>query len=189
MTQIYELVTKEGGASYSPFVIWTQLFLLHKNIEFTTIPLTYTKIGPTIKEVTGGKWTKVPTIKFDNGDIQYDSIPICEYLDEKYPENPIRIPGSKAEPIIFKFREGLGSAPHKLILLDLDRQYDPVSREHVRKTKEEACSMTLEEFSGNEADNYEKFYESLDILVPLLESSPFLEGDKAGFSDYLLAGM
>jgi glutathione S-transferase len=49
--------------------------------------------------------------------------------------------------------------------------------------------MTLEEFSGNEADNYEKFYESLDILVPLLESSPFLEGEKAGFSDYLLAGM
>jgi hypothetical protein len=69
MTQVYELVTKEGGVSYSIFVIWSQLFLLHKvefnnciyhytytnkpkGIQFTTIPLTYTKVGPAIKEVT-----------------------------------------------------------------------------------------------------------------------------------------
>jgi hypothetical protein len=31
MTQIYELVTKQDvGVSYSPFVIYTELFLLHK---------------------------------------------------------------------------------------------------------------------------------------------------------------
>ncbi|KXN68928.1 hypothetical protein CONCODRAFT_8733 [Conidiobolus coronatus NRRL 28638] len=189
MTQVYELVTKEGGVSYSLFVIWSQLFLLHKGIQFTTIPLTYTKIGPTIKEVTGGKWGKVPTIKFDNGDIQYDSIPICNYLDEKYPENPIRRSGSKAEAAIFKFKESIGSTPQKFILLDIVRNLDEESRIHVRKIKEEDKKMTLEEFVGNQDENYTKFYKCVATLTPFLENSNFLEGETAGFSDYLLAGM
>lgn len=128
-------------------------------------------------------------MKFDNGDIKYDSISICDYLDVKHPENLIRRSGSKAEAAIFKFKESIGSTPQKFILLDIDRNLDEESRAHVRKTKEEAKGMTLEEFVGNQDENYAKFYECLAILTPFLDNSSFLEGESAGFSDYLLAGM
>lgn len=32
---------------------------------------------------------KVPCIEFENGDIMYESLIICEYLDEAYPENKL----------------------------------------------------------------------------------------------------
>lgn len=32
---------------------------------------------------------KIPALELDNGDVLYESLIICDYLDEKYPQNPL----------------------------------------------------------------------------------------------------
>ncbi|KXN64588.1 hypothetical protein CONCODRAFT_14257 [Conidiobolus coronatus NRRL 28638] len=190
MTQVYSLLTQvnDRGVSYSPFVIWAELFLRHKGIEYTTVPLAFSDVGPTIKKLTNDKWALVPTIKFDNGDIVYDSFPICAYLDENYPQNPIR-KGSPAEGVVFGFYQSLDLCAYKLIVLDIAKSMDDVNSKHMRETKEAEFGMSLEQYAGNPEANYNKFYESTKLLVPLLTDSPFFEGEKPGFSDYLVIGM
>jgi hypothetical protein len=75
------------------------------------------------------------------------------------------------------------------MILDIAKSLDEPNSKYMRELKEGEFGVTLEEYAGNSDDNYNKFYESSKLLLPLLAEAPFFEGEKSGFSDYLIAGM
>ncbi|KXN68931.1 hypothetical protein CONCODRAFT_79591 [Conidiobolus coronatus NRRL 28638] len=188
MTLIYELLDKKEGVSFSPYVISALLFLKHKNIEFERTGLTFTELGPKIRELTNNEWSYVPTIKFDNGDIIYDSPKIAEYLDSKYPENPLFLTKNSAmDDFLKKFRPGVGYHAFKLVILDTFYACEGEDAEYMRKARESELKQTLEDFAANPTSNFKALIENLQPLVQILETSEFVEGDKPGYADYVVA--
>ncbi|KXN68933.1 hypothetical protein CONCODRAFT_8738 [Conidiobolus coronatus NRRL 28638] len=188
--QIYELLNKPNGVSYSPWVIQTILFFKHKGIDYDLISLTFKEVGPTIKELTNGEWDLVPTIKFPNGDIVFDSEKIAQYLDEKYPESPLIASDTKVNTLFNRFfDEEMGYCTYELILLDVYHSLDASSQKVYRVSKELEVGTTLEEFSSNPEQNIKQFHEASKTLDELLTNSNYLQGDSPGFFDYRIFGV
>ncbi|KXN74741.1 hypothetical protein CONCODRAFT_14510, partial [Conidiobolus coronatus NRRL 28638] len=187
MIKIYELVNKQGGISLSPFVMTAELFLKHKGLEFESIPLTFVEIGPTIKEATGGKWDKVPTVVFPNGDIVFDSLEIGKYLDEKYPENSLNPSNSDLDNLIEDYNTRIAFNAFRNAIPDLLPLLDAKSQKYFRESREKMLNMTLEEFAGDREANTQQYHSDVKKIDELLSASKFLNGYKPLIHDYILA--
>ncbi|KXN68913.1 hypothetical protein CONCODRAFT_18699 [Conidiobolus coronatus NRRL 28638] len=189
MIKVYELVTQhaELGVSLGPFVVAAELFLKHKGLEFESIPLTFVEVGPTIKELTEGKWDRVPVVVFDNSDVIFDSPEIAKYLDEKYPDSRLDPDNTALDEIINDYSSNI--APNAILNAfdDLFALLEPENQVYFRLTREKFFGKKLEEVSGNRDINTMKFIQNIAKIDDLLSTSKFLNGNKPLIHDYTLA--
>ncbi len=126
----------------------------------------------------------------DGDETVVDSYEIFRYLDRVYPDKPLLGDGvAEARARFFKFYAERSLAPGimRTILMDVFNAVHPDDREYFRTTREKAFGRTLEEMHSP-SQGLSMLDKALEPMRGRLEESPFLEGDEAGASDYLVVG-
>lgn len=73
---------------YSPTAWKTRMGLLHKNVEFETVPINLLDLRGGLAKRSGHPNITVPAIELPDGTFIYDSFRIAEWLEETYPDAP-----------------------------------------------------------------------------------------------------
>ncbi|KAI9294644.1 hypothetical protein K502DRAFT_316677 [Neoconidiobolus thromboides FSU 785] len=187
MIELYDLVNKKDGNHFSPFSWRSIMALKHKGIEFTQHGLTFTEINEQIPKLSNGEWDKVPFIKFDNNNIVYDSTKIADYLEERYPGNPL-FPNGRYFSSFLENHANIFAPLFQSIILNVYDSLLPKDQEYFRKTREAWFGMTLEEFAGKKEGHKEAIEKLFLPFRMSLVNIKYLEGDKPSYSDYVLFG-
>ncbi|KXN64898.1 hypothetical protein CONCODRAFT_13727 [Conidiobolus coronatus NRRL 28638] len=186
MIEFYQVSTESEKVSFSPFVIATELFLKHKNLDWDAKLMNYIEVKPTINSLTDGKWGYVPTLKFPNGDIVYDSLKIAGYLDEKYPDNPILINNPKLDELLQQHTMNCAMSACKLSLGDLLIHMDDASKAYFIENRMDMFQITVEDLKSNRKENITSYFDNLKPLIEHLSKNKFIDGDKPLVHDYVL---
>lgn len=185
--QLYDLTCRDQRVFFSPYCWRTRMALLHKGLEFTSVPWHFTDKDKIARTGEG----RVPVI-VDGETWVHDSWRIAEYLDETYPDRPALMKDAAAKAMA-KFIDGwcLTSVAPPLrpicvadvfaILADKDKGY-------FRESREKALGCKLEEVSTDPVAERKALANALAPAETTLGIVPFLSGDAPAYADYVLFG-
>ncbi|KXN68932.1 hypothetical protein CONCODRAFT_79592, partial [Conidiobolus coronatus NRRL 28638] len=156
-------------------------------IKFDRVKLDLVDVGPTIKKLSNGKWDKVPTIEFSNGDIVYDSQNIANYLDIQYPSKPLKGNIPEITEFANNFQHTFGALAFKLVILNTLYSLDIKSQNQMRKSRELEFGQTLEQFNSNGEATYNQIISNLQPLNEFLKYNEFIEGEEPKYCDIIVA--
>ncbi|KXN64897.1 hypothetical protein CONCODRAFT_13726 [Conidiobolus coronatus NRRL 28638] len=187
MIEFYQVSTNYKKVSFSPFVIAAELFLKHKNLDWDAKLMNYVEVKPTINTLT---WQVgyVPTLKFPNGDLAYDSLKIAKYLDSNYPENPILNNNPKLDELIQHYSKSCGNSVGKLTLKDFFSLMDDDSRSYFIENRIPMHQDTVDKSQPSREESIASYFDNLKPLVEHLSKNKFIDGDKPLIHDYQLFG-
>ena len=78
----------DGGKAPNPRRV--RIFLAEKGIEIPLIPVDMTALGHKSSEITNkNPLQRLPVLELEDGTIITESVAICRYFDELYPEKPL----------------------------------------------------------------------------------------------------
>ncbi len=186
MTRIlYDLALGDEELRPSAYC-WTVKFaLLHKGLPFElkTVPFADKSKYP------DPDYGKVPVL-VDNGEMIKDSPVITQWLDRKYPQNPLL--ATKAERAAAEFLAAwLSASFYPAIspyltprILKLARAED---QEYFRKSREARFGRTIEEFAATPGVA-ERVEAALGVLAAPLSGSRYLGGAAPNLCDYVAMG-
>ncbi|CAF1093263.1 unnamed protein product [Adineta ricciae] len=87
--KLYDLVASPKSTCYFSPTAWkTRLGLLHKNVQFETIPTTFLQLRGELAQRSGCPDITIPAIELLDGTFIYDSFRIAEWLETTYPDAP-----------------------------------------------------------------------------------------------------
>lgn len=167
------------GAGLSPFVRKVRLALIEKNLEYTLDPVNpftppegFLEMSP-LKRIPAFRDTSLPEPNFLS-----DSSVICDYLEHKYPQNPIypSDPYLRARAIWFEeyadsvFATAIGGG------LFFERIIKKLLRQ---QTDESVCAATINE----------KLPPMFDYLEKQLGNNEYFVGNKFSIADISVATM
>ena len=185
--EFYDLAGANPDHRFSPFCWRARMALAHKGLDVTTVPVRFTEKD---KIAFSGQGL-VPVIR-DGQKVVSDSWAIAEYLDEAYPERPALMDGAQGRALANFARHysqtAMGPAILKAVLLDIHNALDPGDRAYFRETREKRVGMTLEAFTAAPEAAVAGMKPALAPLRALLESQPFVNGDKPALADYCVFG-
>ena len=183
---LYELVGSDPQRPFSPHCWKVRLALLHKGLDFRTVPVPFTGV-PAIE---GGSGT-VPVLR-DGGTVVSDSFAIAEYLEVTYPDAPSLF-GGEGGRHLSRFVESwsqrtIHPVVGSLALLDIHDALDPVDQGYFRQSRETRFGRTLEAVVEGREQRVAPFLQQLEPLRALLGSQPYLGGPDPLFADYIVFG-
>src|SRR3954470_22799655 len=185
--KLYDLAGEEDDRRFSPYCWRVKMALLHKGLDFETIPWRFTE-----KDVIAPyKATTVPVL-VDGSNSVYDSWAIALYLDEVYPGRPRLFGGNEARVLADFFNQWTFKVVHpavmRVVLPDLFERLDPRDKAYFRQSREQRYGRTLEEHAADPKARLAEFRGALDPVRPVLVQNAFLGGNGPGFVDYILFG-
>ena len=182
---LYELCGSEN-LRFSPFCWRTRLALIHKGLEFETVPVKFTEKH----KIEFSGQDKVPVIN-DNGTVVSDSWIIAEYLEDTYPERPALFPGSRGHhyaKMTNDWIDRLNPLILRAIILDIYEKLDPPDKLYFRKSREARFGMTLENFHQKLEDSKSEFHDAMAPMRAHLMDRPFVSGRAPAYSDFSVFG-
>lgn len=175
---------------FSPHCWLSKFALLHKNLEFDTVPLSFQPKS----DYPDPEYGQVPVLRESGGFLKAgsllkDSAEIVAYLEKKYPKKLLVQTDGEMASVLF-YKSWLGSALYtglapmmfKRVCDILDMQ----NQEYFRKSREQKFGVSLEELAALE-DNPRKVEAALSILVAPLTTFDFLGGSAPNLADYTVA--
>jgi glutathione S-transferase len=185
--KLYDLAGAEDDRRFSPYCWRVKMALLHKGLEFETVPWRFTE-----KDVIAPyKSTTVPVL-VDGANSVYDSWAIAVYLDEAYPQRPALFSGTEGRTLTDFFNQWTVKSVHlallRVIILDLFARIHDKDKAYFREAREKRFGKTLEQFAGDPKEALAAFRGALDPVRPVLVQNAFLAGNGPGFADYILFG-
>ena len=187
---LYDLAAADPGIRFSPFCWRTRFCLLHKGLDFDTVPWRFTDKEALASTGQG----RVPVIvDHANGDRWvHDSWQIALYLDEAYPDRPKLLATTperaNARLVAVWSETSVHGAAFPLILTHLLANLAEKDKAYFRTSREERFGRTLEAMSVDPAKGVETLQRTLAPAEAALAVAPNLSGDKPGYADYALAG-
>lgn len=185
--KLYDLAMADIDVRPSPWVWIAKFALLHKGVDFETVPLRFAE-----KENYPDKdHAQVPVLQTDDGEIICDSAAIVAWLEKNISGNPLTETGSERAAADF-YLAWLGAvvfpvlAPPLMIKVWEAAHED--DKEYFRKTREERFGKTLEELAGASGTK-QKMEAALQTLAAPLARHKFLGGEKPNLSDYIIMGV
>ena len=185
--KLYDLAAQEDDRRFSPYCWRVKMALLHKGLDFETIPWRFTE-----KDVIAPyKSTTVPVL-VDGSNSVYDSWAIALYLDEVYPSRPRLFGSTEARALTDFLQQWTVKALHpvlmRIIVLDLFAKVHDKDKAYFRESREKRYGMALEKFGADPKGALVEFRGALDPLRPVVVQNNFLCGNGPGFADYILFG-
>ncbi|KGO37223.1 Glutathione S-transferase, C-terminal [Penicillium expansum] len=197
--------------SWSPYTLRTRMVLNFKGIPYTQSWVSYPDIEPFLKAhgVTPGKGTPytMPAISHkgsitSNPDgVLMDSQPIAEYIDKLYPSPPL-FPSGDASYSLFiaveKFKDLISPSFRSLIVPNVPPKLDERGREYFIRTRSAAFGKPLSEVRPTDETEllalWQRIEKEAEMLIEMLKGKdgkkgPFLEGERAGYADIVLASL
>ncbi|ORX57041.1 hypothetical protein DM01DRAFT_1334593 [Hesseltinella vesiculosa] len=191
---IYDLMIAEPDQPVSPFSARTRISLNIKGIPQETKWLAYFDLHDQVPKITKlDKRPLVPVIEdgFHGNHVVDDSFNIARYLDEAFPDTPkLFDPEHEGQ---LRFLEqfvlvNLIEPSLKLTILNLVKDLrTQEEKDWFRKDRETKFGITLEEFAGKEQDAIAHLQTSAALFDHTLRLSPFLNGQKIGYLDVIVA--
>ena len=184
--QLYDLATADSQLRFSPYCWRAKMALAHKGLAWEEIPLHFTE-----KERLPDPNAGTVPVLVDDGKTVSDSWKIAEYLDERYPEEPlVACAQARSEALLIKFwiertvhpfitRMGVGdfmSALH-----EKDKPY-------FRQTREKRFGMPIEQYMQTREQARDGFRNALEPLRAMLAEQPYVAGGTPGYVDHIIFG-
>lgn len=179
--KLYDLALADPDVRMSPPCWLVKFALLHKGLEFETIPLRFTD-----KENYPDKDHGKLPILTDNDEIICDSANIVAYLDKKFAGKPFA--STPAEHAAADFHQAwLGANLYPGLTAILFVRVHAAAHEddkaYFRKAREERIGKTLEEYAATPGAK-DQIESALHTLSAPLVRHKFLGGDEPNISDY-----
>jgi len=183
--KLYDLAGAEPERRFSPYCWRTKLALAHKGLPVETIPWRFTDK----EDIAFSGQGRVPVL-VDGTDTVFDSWTIACYLEDKYSDRPSLF-GSDAAREVTRFintwtDKVLQPALAPLVLIDIFAHIHERDREYFRTTREKAFGMPLEQVSADRDTRVGVFRQTLEPARILLESQPYLAGERPAYADYIV---
>lgn len=184
MTRIlYDLALADEDVRPSPYCWIVKFALLHKSLPFETRTVCFADKS----EYPDPEYGKVPVL-IDNDEMVKDSPVITQWLDRKYPANPLT--ASKAEKAATEFYASwLGAAFYPALALMLVPRIAAVANDadkaYFRASREARFGKTLEEIAATPGAA-EKAEAALAVLATPLANHRYLGGAAPNLADYIV---
>lgn len=186
--KFYDLAGHDREFSFS-FNPWKARMCINlKGVDYERIPYRFTEIQRHLPNIIKpGQECLVPVIE-DGDQVIQNSVKIAEYLDEKYPANPIFQGSKHLEMVLYDlFENQVAMSVFVLCVLDMLRILDKEDKEYFIRTRTPRFG-NIETFVSNKADEAVLTIEKVFSAVSQgLKRSRFISGDKIGWSDITLA--
>lgn len=180
---MWDLAMADENRRPSPFCWRTRLALLHKGVEFETIPWRFTEKDRIAFSGQG----KVPVL-VDEGRTVVDSWAIAEYLEEAYPDRPSLFPAAAPKPLARFVADWTAATVmtglFPIIALAIHDHAHEKDRPYFRKSREKFVGKTLEEFTHAAEARLPEFRKSLHPLRAAVTRQPFIAGEAPAWADY-----
>ena len=187
MIRLYDLAGARDDCRFSPNCWPVRMALLHKGLQFETVPWRFTEKDAIAFSGQGS----VPVL-VDGEHTVFEKWAIAEYLEDAYPQKPSLFggPGGRAPAyFITNWTVSVVSAGViRLILSDIFNVIHGKDKEYFRKTREQRFGMTLEAVTDGRDKCVEEFRNLLQPLRASLARSPYLSGEAPAWTDYVVFG-
>lgn len=182
--KLYDLAMADIDVRPSPWVWIAKFALLHKGVEFETVPLRFAEKDNYPDKDHG----QVPVLETDSGEKILDSAAIVAWLDKNIAGNPLTETGGERAAADF-YLAWLGASVFPALAPPLMIRVWEVAHEddkdYFRTTREKRFGKTLEELAGTPGVK-QNMEAALQTLAAPLARQKFLGGEKANLCDYIV---
>jgi glutathione S-transferase len=185
MIQLYDLCGK-NNLRFSPPCWNIKLCLLHKKIDFETIPVRFSEKN---KIAFSGQGL-VPIVKHNKGFV-FESWKIIEWLEKNYTERKLfKNETSKNFSYFLYFWTSRQLLPilFKIIAHEIPNILEGEDINYYIKTREERINGPITKFKPYISDNILEFKKMISPVRKLIEKNGFISGKKPGLEDYIFYG-
>jgi glutathione S-transferase len=182
---LYELCGADDQR-FSPFCWRTRTALMHKGLEFQTVPVGFTEKD----KIAFSGQDKVPVI-VDDGTVVCDSWAIAEYLEDTYPDKPSLFPGDRGRAyakMTNDWTDKLNPLILKSIIGDVFSRLDPADHDYFRGTREQRFGKSLEDVQAEREVTRGQLRDAMASMRAHLMDGPFVSGEAPAYSDYIVFG-
>lgn len=182
--KLYDLAGADETLRFSPFCWRTKMALAHKGLAAETVAWRFTEKSALPQPNAG----QVPVL-VDGDQTIADSWKIAEYLDRRYPGQPLfGDEQAKAHALLIKF--WLERSVHplfaRLLVPEIFALLDDRDTNYFRESREKRFGRSIEEIADEREENLGKLRQGLEPLRAMLGEQPFVSGKSPGFADYLM---
>lgn len=185
---LYDLAGAEDDRRFSPHCWRIKMALLHKGLEFETVPWRFVE-----KDAIAFSGQGLVPVLVHGDRVISDSWQIALHLDEAFPDRPMLMDSEQARGAIWAFKFWSKRALHptlmRLIVLDILGHIHEKDRAYFRQSREKRLGMALEELAANPTQSLAAFRTALDPVRPVLAQQPYLGGSGPSFADFILFGV
>jgi glutathione S-transferase len=185
MIQLYDLCGK-NNLRFSPPCWNIKLCLLHKKIDFETIPVRFSEKN---KIAFSGQGL-VPIVKHNKGFV-FESWNIIEWLEKNYTERKLfKNESSKNFSYFLYFWTSRQLLPilFKIIAHEIPNILEGEDINYYIKTREERINGPITKFKPYISDNILEFKKMISPVRKLIEKNGFISGKNPGLEDYIFYG-
>ncbi|CAG8095596.1 unnamed protein product [Penicillium nalgiovense] len=208
-----------ASKSWSPNTLKTRMVLNFKGIPYTQSWVSYPDIEPLLKAhgVPPAKSSVLPAnspvlytlpaishkggITSNPDGLLMDSVPIAMYIDKLYPSPPLFPSGDASYSLMVavqKIVSLIRPSMISLVIPNVPSGLDERGREYFMRTRAEAFGKPLSEVKPTDEAEllalWQLIEKETETLIMMLKGKdgkkgPFLEGEKAGYADIILASL
>ena len=181
--KLYDLALADPDVRISPFCWLAKFGLLHKGIEFETVPLRFTEKDNYPDKDHG----KLPILDH-KGELVCDSANILAFLDKEYKDAPLTATAGERAAADFYgawLSAHLYPALGPMMFVRVHAAAHDDDKGYFRETREKRLGSTLEELAATPGLK-DKLEAALTTLSVPLARHKFLGGDQSNLSDYLV---
>lgn len=181
--ELYDLALADISVRPSPFCWLAKFALLHKGVEFETVPLRFTEK----QNYPDPEHGKLPILK-DGDTIVCDSANIVAHAEKNYAgPRLVETAGEQAAADFYSAWLGAHVFPAlaPMLIVRVHAAAHEQDKDYFRKTREERFGETLEELAAMQG-NKEKIEAALQTLAAPLVRNKFLGGEKPNLCDYFV---
>ncbi len=179
--KLYDLALADPEVRISPFCWLAKFGLLHKGLDFETVPLRFTDKENYPDQDHG----KLPILR-DGDEIICDSANILAHVEKKYGGEPFAATAAERAAADF-YQAWLGanlfSALGPMMFVRVHAAAHEADKAYFRKTREARFGKTLEEVAATSGLK-DRIETALQTLSAPLVRHKFLGGDAPNISDY-----
>ena len=185
--KLFDLAGAEPDRRFSPYCWRIKLALMHKGLEFETIPWRFTEKSA----IAQYNSERVPVL-VDNGRGVADSWKIANYLDDTYPDRRALF-GSNQQRALARFYNQwtdtiLHAAIAPIVVADILRHLDARDRDYFRASREARLGTTIESLADRRETHLSMLEHVLEPLRQTLADQPYLGGDAPLYPDFIVFG-
>lgn len=184
--KLWDLAAAEDDRRFSPYCWRIRMALAHKGLDVQTLPWRFTDTAA----IAASGADKVPVLQ-DGEAFVHDSWAIAEYLEEKYPAQPL-FEGAQAKSLAYVLKFWVEATLHlpilRAVILDLFHALHEKDKAYFRQSREKRFGKPLEEVGADPKGAIQALRTALLPVRQQLAQQPFICGANPAFADYVLFG-
>ncbi|KAI8577822.1 hypothetical protein K450DRAFT_250196 [Umbelopsis ramanniana AG] len=173
---------------WSPNTWKTRFSLNIKGLSYDTEFHSFVEINKKLENIAPGiPENKVPVLIHDGKAVQ-ESYEIAKYLDRQFPKPSLLHSQEGVHRYLTAHIETeLAPLISKMVGLKVYENLDEENKEYYRSSREARYKDTLENFAGDQEDNFNNFVKKFQLIERMLGQFVWISGSELGWADIVTA--